>query len=274
MCWIVFLYTNSLNDVNDRTIGTIKKEKWLFFHRSYRSIVSIVGVAYKKNRSLVLLKIYKILTESAHHTQLAKLLKKGFLKMNISNYLLQKEDYTWKNALLWGNCTKHFNKSLEGRLGYWVVHVVIGIGEFFPIIGQIVSIVEKIFAETFYKNFCSESEESTSSNEPGNGNVDINMVNPDEVHVGDLCSHTVVCQHQIHIGLKDGRRAGVFLDGRKICSIMKDLRQLGTEHEKWTHFFRYQNDGIPSSHEVLTELFNAPHCLYSPNPDINNQIRI
>jgi len=59
-------------------------------------------------------------------------------------YALSGDDYTWKNALLWGNCRAHFNKAIASeRLSDWVVHGAIALIELIPIIGQIIAIAEK-----------------------------------------------------------------------------------------------------------------------------------
>lgn len=64
--------------------------------------------------------------------------------MNIFCYGLKEEDYTWTNALLWGNCIEHFKKVSQGCLGDRIVHFFIALAELPPIISQIVSIFEKI----------------------------------------------------------------------------------------------------------------------------------
>lgn len=62
---------------------------------------------------------------------------------NNFKYTLNADEYTWKNALLWGNCIGHVKKICEGRLGDRTVHALIALAELPPIIGQIVSIAEK-----------------------------------------------------------------------------------------------------------------------------------
>lgn len=61
-------------------------------------------------------------------------------------YSLNREDYSLKNALFWGNCNKHFKKASEGRLGNRIIHLLIGIAELIPIISQIASVFEMIWA--------------------------------------------------------------------------------------------------------------------------------
>lgn len=60
------------------------------------------------------------------------------------NYALDRNDYTWTNALCWGNCFKHLEKArAEDSYG----HGLIGALELLPIVGQIISIFEKIVVE-------------------------------------------------------------------------------------------------------------------------------
>lgn len=65
------------------------------------------------------------------------------------NYALTIDDYTWKNAILWGNFSGHCQKAMEGNLGHRIVHVLIAALELLPIIGQIASIFEKIIVNSF-----------------------------------------------------------------------------------------------------------------------------
>ncbi|HEY4831497.1 MAG TPA: hypothetical protein VIH61_02945 [Waddliaceae bacterium] len=67
------------------------------------------------------------------------------------NYSLPFEDYTWENAILWGNFKGHCKKADEGTFGHRVIHVLIAAAEFLPIIGQIASIFETIIIKNFGK---------------------------------------------------------------------------------------------------------------------------
>lgn len=58
------------------------------------------------------------------------------------NYLLNPGDYSFSNALSWGNCILHLKRSNEGHLGPRIFHILIGIAELPPVISQIVSIAE------------------------------------------------------------------------------------------------------------------------------------
>lgn len=79
------------------------------------------------------------------------------------NYALPNDDYSWKNALLWGNFNGHLQKAMEGTLGDRIIHVLIAAIEFLPIIGQIASIFEKIIVSSF-SNF-EKSEVSSNLSE-------------------------------------------------------------------------------------------------------------
>ena len=63
--------------------------------------------------------------------------------MSDFNYLLNKNDYTYKNALFWGNFVKHCKKAREGSLGHRTIHIIIAGFELLPIVTQIASIFEK-----------------------------------------------------------------------------------------------------------------------------------
>jgi rhodanese-related sulfurtransferase len=65
------------------------------------------------------------------------------------NYALNYTEYSVRNALLWGNCYKHFQQAGEGRLGSRIIHVLIGIAEISPVIGQISSIFEMLIVTRF-----------------------------------------------------------------------------------------------------------------------------
>lgn len=69
------------------------------------------------------------------------------------NYALPQQNYTLSNALFLGNCQQHFyqifNSSLSNK--HKVVHLLIALIEFIPIIGQIISIFEKIVVD-YYRN--------------------------------------------------------------------------------------------------------------------------
>lgn len=65
------------------------------------------------------------------------------------NYALNYEAYSCRNALLWGNCCKHFQNVKKGRLGHRFIHLLIGIVEFLPIISQISSIFEMMIVKRF-----------------------------------------------------------------------------------------------------------------------------
>jgi hypothetical protein len=59
-------------------------------------------------------------------------------------YSLNTEDYTWKNALLWGNFANHYKKAQTGCLGDRAVHILIAAAQFLPVISQIISIFEMV----------------------------------------------------------------------------------------------------------------------------------
>jgi len=67
-------------------------------------------------------------------------------------YALNRNDYTWKNALFWGNFIGHCKKIKEGRLGNRLIHLLIAAAELLPIVSQIASIAETILVKTVKKN--------------------------------------------------------------------------------------------------------------------------
>lgn len=69
------------------------------------------------------------------------------------DFALKQDDYTWENALLWGNFIEHCKRvkeetSLQGR----VIHVLIAAIELLPIISQISSLFEMIIVNNFRPN--------------------------------------------------------------------------------------------------------------------------
>ncbi len=68
---------------------------------------------------------------------------------------LNTQDYTLKNALLWGNCIAHCKAATEGNWHNRTVHLIIAAAEASPITGQITSLGEwalfRLFSEeTFF----------------------------------------------------------------------------------------------------------------------------
>lgn len=60
------------------------------------------------------------------------------------NYSLDSANYTWSNALLWGNCIGHYKATYNEQGIKRIVHLTIALIETCPIISQIASIAEKI----------------------------------------------------------------------------------------------------------------------------------
>lgn len=71
--------------------------------------------------------------------------------MDFFYYSLEKSEYSWKNALFWGNFAGHCRKLSEGSLGDRLVHALIAFVELIPILSQISSIFEKIIVDNFSK---------------------------------------------------------------------------------------------------------------------------
>lgn len=67
------------------------------------------------------------------------------------NYALELKEYTWSNALLWGNFSGHARKTAQGSLGGRIAHLLIAAVEFLPIVGQVASIFEKVIVTFFSK---------------------------------------------------------------------------------------------------------------------------
>lgn len=67
------------------------------------------------------------------------------------NYALNRNDYTWSNALCWGNCTKHLDLAKDELSDNTTrfIHGMIFVVELLPIIGQIASIFEKLIVGCF-----------------------------------------------------------------------------------------------------------------------------
>lgn len=69
--------------------------------------------------------------------------------MSSLNYALNQSDYSWTNALLWGNFIGHCKKVGEGKWEDRIVHLLIAASQLLPIISQIASIAEKCLVECF-----------------------------------------------------------------------------------------------------------------------------
>lgn len=65
------------------------------------------------------------------------------------DYALNRNDYTWPNALFWGNCSKHLEaaKNEQNNNGARFIHGMIFAVELLPLIGQIASIFEKLIVD-------------------------------------------------------------------------------------------------------------------------------
>lgn len=77
------------------------------------------------------------------------------------NYSLDKTNYSWRNAFLWGNFVGHCKKANEGNLGNRIVHVLIASIEFLPIISQMSSICEKLIIENLSSTASSKTQSLT-----------------------------------------------------------------------------------------------------------------
>lgn len=73
----------------------------------------------------------------------------------MSSYLLQYNQYTLCNALLWGNCCYHFNNVCKDGGKCWnsVFHFTVAMIECIPLIGQIVSLAEFFIGILYYHYF-------------------------------------------------------------------------------------------------------------------------
>lgn len=69
------------------------------------------------------------------------------------------KEYSWEDALLWGNFAAHCKEAQRGDLKGRVIHVLIAIIEFLPIISQISSIFEMIIVNKFRSTINSQHDE-------------------------------------------------------------------------------------------------------------------
>lgn len=71
--------------------------------------------------------------------------------MSNNNLFLDHDMYTFKNALLWGLFTEHCEQVKYGELstGHKCYHIGMAILEFFPVLSQLVSLVELVVQKTF-----------------------------------------------------------------------------------------------------------------------------
>ncbi len=83
--------------------------------------------------------------------------------MNNFNYALNEGDYSLPKALTWGNCRAHFKKAINaGDLDGRVIHVLIALAEFLPILGQLASLIELAVMEIFSKNVAAPQVDYTA----------------------------------------------------------------------------------------------------------------
>lgn len=87
--------------------------------------------------------------------------------MSTSQYLLSNEVYTFKNAMTWGICKEHCSQVQKGKLsnGASCFHISMAVLEAFPILGQIVSLVEYCVNKIFSCKY-SESESTDEQEMP------------------------------------------------------------------------------------------------------------
>jgi len=168
------------------------------------------------------------------------------------NCFLEKEDYTWANALLWGNFIGHAKKIREGSLGDRIVHALIAISESIPIIGQIASIAEKLIVNIYY-NF--------QSSQPLNGRkataVTVDMIKSFS-DIDKFCMESYPCQHgRFEVELKDGRKVVSNLSSIDVYSILNGLKENGVQHKDWNHFSCYKDfKTVRPPKDILTQIFD------------------
>ncbi len=93
-----------------------------------------------------------------------------------SSYALEPQLYTWKNALLWGNCREHGKKAFASGIsnGRRIVHLAIAAIEAIPLIGQIASVFEKLIMSRALKQ---PNPQRGNTNQP-NGAASPNQTPP------------------------------------------------------------------------------------------------
>jgi hypothetical protein len=64
--------------------------------------------------------------------------------LNVLKHTLSPQEYTWSNALLWGNFLGHCRKAQKSWGCNRVIHILVAVIQAIPIIGQIASIFEKL----------------------------------------------------------------------------------------------------------------------------------
>src|ERR1700733_7612011 len=117
------------------------------------------------------------------------------------NYSLALEDYTWENAILWGNFKGHCKKANEGTFGHRVVHVLIAAVELLPIIGQIASIFETIIIRNFGNHAEQQMDPPLSNNVSNDGEV--GKIIPSEMKVQGFVGSALVENKLDHLDQSD-----------------------------------------------------------------------
>ena len=93
-------------------------------------------------------------------------------------YSLHLDDYSWKNAVVWQNFAGHVKAAKEARVSGdckgRIIHNLIAIAEFLPILSQLASIIELLVVRIFKKSQVDEKKpliaETIDSGEPINPN--------------------------------------------------------------------------------------------------------
>lgn len=110
------------------------------------------------------------------------------------NYSLNYNDYTWKNALLWGNCFSHFHEVKTGTFGKRVVHLIICLAELFPIASQIGSIFEMLIIKHFSNqhSYCRSTNSSARYSRISENETFEELKNRMSLQISEI----VICQQQ------------------------------------------------------------------------------
>lgn len=157
------------------------------------------------------------------------------------NYSLEKNDYSLKNALLWGNCYGHYKRATTGRLGHRIAHILLALLELPPLISQIASVFEMIIITKFDQsnNFIEDLTNKKISFQKANA---LALVNFKKKVISALPEH--IKNQEEHPSYK--RPKLIPLDDEKLNTpIVLTVAPEGIEHfASKSTFYGYNSEGI------------------------------
>jgi hypothetical protein len=173
--------------------------------------------------------------------------------MSILKYSVDIDQYTFKNALLLGNAINHAKEGMKGTLGNRIVHWIIAVVEFLPIVGQIASLFEKFIVACVVKKI--DCEGATYIGEVKNGKFHGKGVQSGDVD-GVFCKYVGYFEND----KSDGQGVYTWSDGDKYEGSYKNGEQHGQGVYTWSDGDKYEGsyeNGNRHGEGVYTRLLDG-----------------